>query len=165
MAVQAGDIGFAHNRGMMGRLIRLGETVRFKKWSTWNHQFVVSQVLEDGTALIIQATLRGVIESPLATVAPGGRYVTVAPPDAVDRHEFLVFCRSQLGTCYGVGTILAIAVDIVTWNWFPSFRGARKQSWICSALVNEGLRYGGWLHEWVDIYDMTPAQSYSVLVR
>jgi len=165
VTVQAGDVGFAHNHGIMGRLIRLGETFRFKKWSTWNHEFVVSQVLEDGTALIIQATLRGVIESPLETVAPGGRYVTMAPPDAVDRHELLVFCRSQLGIRYGVGTILAIAIDIVTWDWFPAFRGARKPSWICSALVNEGLRYGGWLHDWVDIYCVTPAQGYGALVQ
>jgi hypothetical protein len=165
LGVQAGDVGFAHTKGMMGKLIRLGETFRFKKWSAWNHEFVVDRVV-DGVPYIIQATLRGVTDSaPLADVAPGGRYTTMAPPDGVDRHEFLVFCRSQVGMHYSLGTILAIAIDIVTWDWFPAFRGARKPSWICSALVNEGLRYGGWLHQWRDIYSMTPAEGYGALVH
>ena len=57
--------------------------------------------------------------SNLVDCALSSEYVTMPPPDAVDRHELLAFCRSQLGMRYGIGTILAIAIDIVTWDWFP----------------------------------------------
>jgi hypothetical protein len=148
----------------MGRLIRLGEWMRFKKGSHWNHEFIISdKVDENGEPLVIQATLRGVTDTvPLSQVAPGGRYLTMPPPDGVDRHKMLVFATSQVGIEYGFLTILAIAIDIVTWDWFPSFRGARKQSWICSALVEESMRYGGYLRHWVNIYTVTPAESYFV---
>ena len=163
---QPGDIGFARTNGLMGRLIRVGEWLRFKKGSHWNHEFIVSDlVAENGEPLIIQATLRGVTETArLSEVAPGGSYLTMPPPDGVDRHEMLVFAKSQVGIEYGFWTILAIALDIVTWDWFPAFRGARKQSWICSALVEESMRYGGWLRHWIDIYTVTPAQSYLAIL-
>lgn len=158
---EPGDVGFAHNAGVMGKLIRVGEWLQLRN-SEWNHEFIVSRVV-DGVPFIIQATLKGVIESPLRTVAPGGTYITFAPPDGTDRAKVVEFARSQLGLHYGVMTILAIAIDIVSWNWVPSLRGARKQSWICSGLSSEALRYGGWLHEWIDIYDVTPQQAFDVL--
>lgn len=157
-----GDIGFAHTKGAMGWLIRVGEWLRFHKGS-WNHEFTVDRVV-DGVPYIIQATLRGVTNTAtLDSVAPGGRYITMAPPPGVDREKLLQFCRAQVGLRYGYLTILAIAVDIVTWQWVPALRGARKPSWICSALVNEGLRFGGWLHTWVDIYTVTPQQGYEAV--
>jgi hypothetical protein len=158
---QPGDIGFAHNRGIMGKLIRVGEWLQLRN-SEWNHAFVVSRVV-DGVPFIIQATLKGVIESPLRTVAPGGSEITFAPPAGVDRDKVVAFAQSQLGNEYGVLTIAAIAIDIVSWNWVPSLRGARKQSWICSGLTCEALRFGGWLHDWIDIYDVTPQQAFDVL--
>jgi len=162
-----GDIGFAHTHGWMGKLIRLGEWLRFKRGSEWNHQFVVSDEVDvDGTPFVIQATLRGVTDTArLDQVAPGGRYITMAPPDACDRHELLVFMKSQVGIRYSLMTILAIAIDIVTWDWFPAFRGARKPSWICSALVNEAMRFSGWLHPWIDLYSVTPQDGYCALVE
>lgn len=160
---QPGDIGFAHTTGLMGRLIRLGEWLRFRKGSHWNHAFVVDRVV-DGVPYIIQATLRGVTDSaPLATVAPGGNYVTMPPPMTASRSGVLKFARAQVGAPYSFATIVAIAIDIVTWNWFPSFRGARRNSWICSALVGESLRFGGWLHDFRDIYEVTPSQLWEAI--
>lgn len=156
-----GDIGFAHTTGAMGKLIRIGEWLRFRKGSQWNHMFIVDRVVDD-VPYIIQATLRGVTDSAtLESVAPGGRYITFGPE--ARRDDLLAFARKQVGLCYGFGTILAIAIDILTWNWVPSFRGARKSSWICSALGCEALRYGGWMHDFVDIYTITPAQAYLAL--
>jgi hypothetical protein len=137
----------------MGKLIRLGEWLRFRKGCEWNHAFIEV----DGR--VIQATLRGVTDT--ATLEDiGGRYVLLNLPDLVDPTELLAFAKAQVGLEYGFFTILAIAIDITTWNWFPAFRGARKQSWICSALVGESLRYGGWLRNFVDIYTITPAELY-----
>ena len=165
MKPQAGDIGFARTTGIMGRLIRLGEWLSFRRGSKWNHEFVVSDKVDtDGVPFVIQATLRGVTDTArLDEVAIGGDYVLVSPPDAVDRHELLAFLKAQVGIRYGFWTILAISLDIVTWQWFPAFRGARKQSWICSALVNEAMRFAGWLHPWIDIYTVTPAQGWEAL--
>lgn len=163
---QPGDIGFARTGGVMGKLIRIGEFLRGKRGSQWNHQFAVSDKVDsDGMPFIIQATLRGVTDTARldSLKKGGGRYLTQPPPDAVDRHEFLVFLKSQVGTEYGFFTILAIAIDIVTWDWFPSFRGARKSSWICSALINEGMRFAGWLHQWPDIYTVTPQDGWNAL--
>jgi hypothetical protein len=161
--MQAGDIGFARTKGVMGALIRLGEWLKLRK-STYNHQFVIDQDAPGGDWYIIQATLRGVTNHGLlSTVAPGGKYVTMAPPSKVDRDKLLKFARAQVGLRYGYWTILAIAIDTVSWQWFPAFRGARKSSWICSALVCEALRYGGWLHDWLDVYTITPQQAFDVL--
>jgi hypothetical protein len=155
-----GYIGFAKNRGVMGKLIRVGEWLKFRKGSGWNHMFVVA---EDGNH-IIQATLEGVTDTALLTeVAPGGEYVVFAPPPGVRADDVLRFARSQVGTKYGVLTILAIAIDILTWQWVPALRGARKNSWICSGLTCEALRFGGWLYNWIDVYTVTPAQAYEAL--
>jgi hypothetical protein len=160
--VQVGDIGFARTRGVMGRLIRLGEWLKLRK-SDWNHEFAVWQIV-DGVPYIIQATLRGVTDTAkLADVSPGGHYITMRPPLEVDVERMLTFARSQVGIHYGLLTILAVAIDIVTWNWVPSLRGARKPSWICSALVEESLRFGGRLAQWNDIYDITPQESFDSL--
>lgn len=165
MKVQPGDIGFAHTNGVMGRLIRVGEFISLKRACEWNHMFVVSDHVDtDGTPLILQATLRGVTDDcRLDEVSPYGKFITMPPPDACDRHELLAFMKHQVGLEYSKMTILAIAIDIVTWEWFPAFRGARRSSWICSALVNEALRFAGWLHPWIDIYTVTPAQGYFAL--
>ena len=106
--VEPGWIGFAHNRGVMGRLIRLGEWLRFRKGSRWNHQFVVDRV-EDGVPYIIQAVIRGVTDTAkLADVAPGGKYIMFPPPSEVDVDRLLAFARAQaVGLCYGIGTIIA----------------------------------------------------------
>lgn len=125
--------------------------------------FAIDRV-EGGVAYVIQAELRGVTSTrTLDEVAPGGSFELINPPPGVDAERFLFFLRSQVGVRYGVLTILAIALDILTWNWFPSFRGARKNSWICSALVLEALRLGGWYHEWRNIYQATPAEGYVAL--
>jgi len=163
VTVLPGDIGFARSTGIMGRLIRVGEWLKFRKGSSWNHMFIVDRVVDE-VPYIIQATLKGVTNTMmLEDVAPGGKYITMPPPDCVMRDELLVFARRQVGLRYGYWTIVAIALDILTWQWFPAFRGARKSSWICSALGCESLRYGGWLYDWIDIYCVTPAQAWEAL--
>lgn len=162
MNPQPGDIGFARNTGVMAKLIRLGEWLKFRKCE-YNHMFVVSDEVDtDGHPLIIQAVIRGVTGTArLDSVAPGGKYITMRPP--ASRVMVLGFAKEQVGTKYSVLTILAIVIDIVTWNWFPAFANARRPSWICSGLTCEALRFGGWFHQWTNIYDVTPQQAFDVL--
>ncbi len=160
--IQSGDIVFAHNKGWMAKLIRLGEWIKFHE-SEWNHECVVDR-FENGEWYVIQAEIRGVTDTcKLIDVAPGGKFIVVEPPIECDREKILEFNRAQVGTRYSLLTILAIAIDIVTWNWVPAFSNSRRRSWVCSGLVNESMRYAGWLYEWVNIYIVTPQQGYFAL--
>ena len=114
--IEAGQIGFAHTKGVMGKLIRLGEWVSFRKGDQWNHAFVIDRV-ENGTPYVLQATLKGVTNTAtLDEVAPGGKYVVIPAPEVVMPREMLYFARKQVGLRYGYWTIIAITIDIVTWQ-------------------------------------------------
>ena len=153
---QAGDIIFAHSNGIMGRLIRMGERLRWGEHASyWNHAAIVSRI-ENGEAFVIQADLRGVNEAPLESV---GIYKLVSLPDGVSKDTVLRFLNAQVGSKYGLLSILCIALDLLTWNSAPDLR--RSGTWICSALVAESLRAGGWFcpaSNYGDIYTVTPAQ-------
>lgn len=158
-----GSVGVAHTPDAMGVMIRLGEWIRFRAGSRWNHAFIVSDETDSrGIPLLIQAQIRGVTSVMPIDQLPGDCLILDAPA-GVDPAKVLAFAKAQVGIEYGILTILAIAIDILTWNWFPSFRAARKQSWICSALVFESLRYGGYLRNVVDIYEVTPAEIFLFL--
>jgi len=148
----------------MGRAIRFGEALRFKRGSHWNHAFIVSDVerVGDGWVVrIIQAEPHGVTND--KTIDTVGEYTLVSPHPDQYRSEILAFAKSQVGSKYGWWSIVACIVDILTPDWFPSVR--RNGTWICSALVGESLRFGGWLHNWPDIYTVTPAQLYEAYLN
>ena len=144
----------------MGHLIRVGEWLKFRKCE-WNHMFILDCPALGGDWYVLQATLQGVTHSGLLSEL--GTYVTMAPP--CDREKLLKFCRAQVGTRYSFLTILSIAFDILTWNFVPAFMNSYRQSWICSGLVCEGLRYGGWLHQFVNVYTVTPQQAFESLTK
>jgi hypothetical protein len=159
--MKPGDIVFAHSTGILGRIIRLGEWIRFCPGSMWNHVAILDREV-DGVWYIIQAEAKGVTnDKALDSVAPGGHYTVLSTPRGVDNRKVLRFARAQVGYAYGWLTILAVAVDILTPFWFPAFRS--KNSWICSALGAEALRAGGWIKNWRDIYLVTPAQLWTAL--
>lgn len=157
-----GDLVFAHSNGIMGRIIRLGERIRFRKGVQWNHVAIIDRMMEDGDWLIIQAEARGVTKDKrLSSIAPGGRYKVVRLPSGISRQKVLDFAHDQVGSRYGWLTILSIAIDILTPFWVPSFR--TRNSWICSAISAEALRAGGWIHEWSDIYLVTPTMLHQAV--
>jgi hypothetical protein len=160
--IQAGDIGFAHTHGFVGRLIRFGEMLKGKFGSEWNHEFVVSK-FENGEWWIIQATFEGVIETPLELVAPGGHYITLPPPPECDRAKVLEFAYAELGAKYSILSDIAIGIDMLTWNWVPALMNSYKKTWNCSGLTNECLRFAGWLHEYVNIYTVTPQMGFNAV--
>ena len=155
-----GDICFAHSNGLMGRAIRFAEFLRWRKGSHWNHACVISRVDQDGTAYVIQAQLIGVAEARLDSV---GEYVIIEPPRGVNRNKVLAFTKAQVGSKYGILSSISIVFDIISPDWFPSLRMPR--TWICSAVTGEALRYGGWLHNWDDLYCITPSQLFDSLVE
>ena len=163
---QPGDIGFSHSNGFFGKCIRFGERIRWgEKPSHWNHAFIVDRIVQEGSladgtlqfkTYVIQAEPSGVTNDKLIETV--GSYTLVEPHPNHDRKAILAFARSQVGSRYGFFTIVSVMFDILSPNWFPSFR--RPSTWICSAVTAEALRFGGWLHNWKDIYTVTPAQLF-----
>jgi len=152
--VRPGDVGLSHSNGLMGRAIRFGERIRWgERPSHWNHAFVVDRV-EGDKVYVIQAEPSGVTND--KTIDTVGEYELITPPSNVNVDNMLTFARSQVGSRYGWLSILSIVFDIATPSWFWSVR--RPHTWICSALVAESLRAGGWIVDWGDIYCVTPAQ-------
>ena len=151
-----GDIVFAHSNGIVGRAIRFAERLRWRKGSHWNHACIISRVDDKGVAYVIQADIRGVTEALLGSV---GEYTLLEPP--CDRAKVLEFTNKQVGSKYGLLSIVSIIIDILTPEWFPAIR--RDDTWICSAVTGEALRYAGWLQPWGDIYTVTPSQLWSAL--
>ena len=150
-----GDIAFARSNGIMGRMIRLGEWLRWKHGSKWNHVCFVSRI-EGGVAYVIQAEPKGISnDKPLSSI---GEYLLNSLPDGTDAKKVLEFATKQVGMKYSFLSIISLIADILTPNFFPAVR--RDNTWICSTLVAESLRYGGWFHDWGDIYCVTPAQLY-----
>ena len=143
----------------MARAIRLGERLRGKRGSFFNHACLIDRI-EGDQIYILQAEPVGVTNDKL--IESIGSYVIVEPPDSVDKDRMMEFARKQVGLNYDWFAIMSILVDILTPNWFPAFR--HGNTWICSALVAESMRFGGWYHGWPDIYIPTPAQLWVAIV-
>ena len=155
--IKVGDLGFSRTNGAMGHLIRYGEWLKFRSCD-FNHAFVV--VAEGNTyeeILVVQATLRGVRIDTLASLFPNSLeiHITTPPADA-NPQKIALFALSQVGSPYGLMSISCISIDILTPDWFVSFR--RNGTWVCSALTAECLRYAGHLIDWKDIYIVTPTE-------
>ena len=148
----------------MGLFVLVGTWLKFRR-ARWTHQFIIGRI-EDGQAYVIQAQMKGVTDSmTLDELRAMGDCEVIAPPEECDRDRIVDFCELQLGDPYGLLSDLAMGIDLLAWNWIPSFRSARKQTWQCSALVNEALRYAGWYHPWLDIYEILPDESYAALTK
>jgi hypothetical protein len=162
--VKPGDIVFAHSNGIMGKAIRLGEWLRFRKGSQWNHVCVIDRI-EDGVAYVLQAEPHGVTTD--KTLESVGTFILVTPPKGVNVAKLMFFSHEQVGDRYGWLMILALALDILTPTWFPTFHLAsrKKIGWICSVLTAEALRFAGWYHPWPSIYMVTPSQVYEALLQ
>jgi hypothetical protein len=150
-----GDLVFCHSKGIVSRAIRLAERLRWRGGSEYNHVAILDRYA-DGEWSVIQAEARGVTQgAKLSTVAPGGRYVVVSALPVADDESALNFARAQVGRRYGFLTIASIVTTVL----LPKFVNVMlPDTWICSALAAEALRCGGWVHNWPDVYQVSPAQ-------
>jgi hypothetical protein len=165
MEPSPGAIGFSHSTGFLAKTIRLGEWLRFRNGDFYNHCFVVDRKVGNDWS-IIQAQAQGVTNHALLSdVALGGSYALVPLPANVDPAKLLPFARMEVGRSYGWLSILTDAFRIILPSWFPVPSIRMGRSWICSALVAESLRCGGWLCDWPDVYDVVPSELYAALTR
>jgi hypothetical protein len=173
---QPGDLVACHSKGAVGDAIRTAERFR-RDWSEddkfsseaagdrWNHWAILGSCEgaprrpENWT--LIQAEGHGVTSTArLDTVAPGGHYQVVRLPPECNRIRVLDFAGAQVGSHYGFLTIASIVATLLS----PRFVNVMLPgTWICSAVTAESLRFGGWLHAWPDIYQVSPAQLWCAL--
>ena len=147
-----GDLIFCRGSGIVSRAIRLAERIRWRAGSKWNHVAVLEAKSLAGWT-VVQAGGRGVTSTPLSAMAPGGGYVVVPAPETC-REDVVAFARAQVGSQYGYLTIASIVVTLLS----PNFVNVMlPNTWICSALAAESLRAGGWVHNWPDVYQVSPA--------
>lgn len=131
--------------------------------SRFNHVAIVDYQLPDGDWALIQALGSGVIldrELGPSRLSQHHHFSVVSCP--ANRELTLQFARAQEGRRYGFVSILSFVVTMFS----PGFVNVMlPQTWICSALAAESLRYGAWLHDWPDIYQVTPAQLWLALEK
>ena len=162
--MQAGDLIFAHSKGIIGKAIRFGELFRGgSKGSKWNHVAILDRPTDNGDWYIIQAEAKGVTNDKLlSSIAPGGHYEVVPLPLTVQHKDVLEFARGQVGAKYGIITILSCVLDIL----LPDAICLRRaHTWICSGLVAGALLFAGYQPalKWAeqDLYTMTPKEVYN----
>lgn len=169
-----GDLVFCHSAGIVGGAIRLAESFR-RDWDDdhlaseqpgdeWNHVAVLSSCVGAShnpfNWWVIQAEGRGVTESLLGDVAPDGRYEIVRLPTGCEPARVLAFMRLALGDRYGFVTIASIVATLLSPRFFNVMAPG---TWICSAVAAEALRFAGWLHDWPDIYQVSPAELWMAI--
>lgn len=120
-------------------------------WAPWSH---VGLVTPEGTVIEARA-LHGVVETPLADFerrVSAHRIVEVACPDP---DAALEFARSQIGSGYDWGAVVA----------FISRRLGRgtETRWQCAELVEMALKVGGARRWRVPVDRVTPRQSWMVM--
>ena len=169
-----GDIVAFETGGIFGRLIQLGQWLRRsdRRYRRFHHIAVI--VDYDGCGnegrasphnwLCVQAARHVDIASLGQAASRGCPFTVFACPPDVDRSLVIAQARALVGIEYGVLTIVSIGVDILTPRSLRvSFRAGGDPTLICSALGALCLHAGGWLHEWQDIYQVTPADLVGAL--
>jgi hypothetical protein len=163
-----GDLVFCYGKGAIAWAIRTVERYR-RDWGRvteelgdkFDHVAIVDAALPDGDWTLIQALSDGVVEDkpgkPSRLSHYDGYVIATCPGD---RTLTVSFARAQVGHKYGFITILSFLITLFT----PGFINVMlPKTWVCSALAGESLRYGNWLHDWPDIYQVSPAQLWCAL--
>jgi hypothetical protein len=156
-----GDLVFCHGKGFISWAIRFAERIRFRRGTKFNHVAVlVGPVGEDWR--VIEALGSGVKYGLLSELMASGPVQIVSPPSMCSRLQILRFMQAQEGSKYGFLTIVSTALSLILPGSITFFAPG---TWICSAVVGEALRFAGWLHNWPDIYQVSPAQLYAAVVN
>jgi len=154
--IKRGMTGFARTDGTMGALIRVGEKLRWKD-GKYNHCFTV--VTEGATydeVMIVQATMKGVVLSTLASLIATSSTISMYDITELggDLEKAAWFAEKQIGDPYGLMSDICIGIDIISPIWFAEFR--RGGTWICSALAHEAMRFAGVYFDVPDVYMVSP---------
>jgi len=134
-----GDFILTHSNGLFGKLIRLGESLRYwgadRRYARWNHAALIASSGGD----LIEALSVGVIATHISRCKETEYYLVHLhdeDADARDREQAVAYARYCLGEGYGWLTIGNIALALLTGCKFTF--GIDGQV-ICSGLVARSL--------------------------
>lgn len=136
---QPGDFILTHGSHISSRIIRFGQTIRFRgderKYTWWSHAAIVRRHNGD----LIEAINAGVIETNISRYKDTEYHLvhlddTLA--DAHDRAQAVKFAEASLGQKYGFVMVASIGLSLLTGAKFAF--GYDGQS-ICSGLVARAL--------------------------
>lgn len=152
----SGDFILTHSTGFYGRMIRIGEALRYwgndAKFAHWSHAAIF--VDDDGS--IVEA-LGGGVQKRNISVYTDTEYVVVHLPQSTassDRQQAVAFADFCLHDRYGWLTIVSIALCLLTGSKL-SFGVDGQQ--ICSALVARCLERIGVIFVESEPWHLTPA--------
>jgi hypothetical protein len=158
--IQPGDAVFAHTKNFYGLMIRVAQALRWWKYREWNHMAIVDSVDEDGTVWVLQMARR-CERVKLEEVAPGGHLKWVACPENLDKSRIMEYAREQIGTKYGILTIVSIAINLLLPEAI-SFDIHKENTLICSGFVMRSWEHGGFDCP-VNPFSITPAECDELL--
>ena len=159
---QPGDIIFCHGRSLVDWGIRVAEWLRFRRGSYYNHVAMLWRYDEElGDWMIIEAESRGVTTNTLSFRLARCTVKVYAQPAAIrSPNDPINFMLNQQGDKYGFLTLVSLIPSLILPGMISFYKPG---TWICSAVVAEALRYGGWLYNWTNMYQTTPAQLYEAI--
>jgi uncharacterized protein YycO len=132
---EPGDFILTKSSGILGKLIRTGQLIRFKgKYAKWTHAALI--VGQDGS--LIEARGRGVVRSHISAYRKNDYHLIRLGEiaDERDRQKMVNFAEWCLRYEYGHLTIVSISLCLIT-GWKFLFGMDRRI--ICSALVARAL--------------------------
>jgi uncharacterized protein YycO len=135
-APQAGDFILTHGEEWTSRLIRFGQSLRYRgaaaKYTYWNHTALVV----DERGAIVEALGTGVARRSIHDYDPTQYTVVRIDASDDDRAQAATFAQSCVGASYGWVTIVSIALSLVTGG---KLAFAIDGQLICSGLVARSL--------------------------
>jgi hypothetical protein len=142
-----GDMFLTHSDNALGKLIRLGESLRRPgRPSFFNHAGII--VDTDGDT--IEAWGRGVVRKNLAV----HKKVWVVPHQSEHPEDIVKFALSTENDPYGWLDLASITIRLLT-GLSLSFHGTH--SLICSQLAAKAWEHGGWICPELDTAAVMPA--------
>jgi hypothetical protein len=132
---EPGDFILTKRRGILSKLIRTGQLIRFKgKYAKWTHAALI--VGKEGG--LIEACGRGVIRSHISQYKKNDYHLIRLDEmaDESDRQKMVNFAEWCLRYDYGHLTIISISLCLIT-GW--KFLFGMDNRIICSALVARAL--------------------------
>jgi uncharacterized protein YycO len=135
-APRPGDFILTHGDEWTSRLIRFGQSLRYRgpsaKYTYWNHTALVV----DSAGMIVEALGTGVAKRSIHDYDPTQYTVVRIDASDEDRLEAATFAASSIGAQYGWVTIVSLGLSLVTGG---KFAFAIDGQIICSGLVARAL--------------------------
>jgi uncharacterized protein YycO len=135
-APRSGDFILTHGDEWTSRLIRFGQSLRYRgttaKYTYWNH----TALIVDSTGAIVEALGTGVAKRSIHDYDPTQYTVVRIDASDEDRLEAATFATSSVGAHYGWVTIVSLAFSLLTGG---KFAFAIDGQLICSGLVARSL--------------------------